>query len=83
LVRCSAGGAAVAGELYEVESRLLPLLDTVEGAPELYRLEPIDIEGEVGPVYAYLYARETAGARQIVTGRWVNNPSRDPAPPHV
>src|SRR5262249_34091377 len=44
LVVAEKDGRAVHGELYEVERRLIPRLDRIEGAPELYRLEPVEVE---------------------------------------
>jgi gamma-glutamylaminecyclotransferase len=70
LVRAAQDGQAVHGELYEVDRRLIPRLDAVEGAPELYGLEPIAVEGEAGPVYAYLYRQSVATARPCAAGRW-------------
>jgi gamma-glutamylcyclotransferase (GGCT)/AIG2-like uncharacterized protein YtfP len=64
------GGRPIPGELYEVERALIPRLDQIEGAPELYRLEPVVLEGETAPGYAYLYRGSTEGARTIE--RWVN-----------
>ena len=60
MVRLGAGGAAVSGELYEVASELVPALDREEGAPTLFRLEPVEIEGG-GTAFAYLYQGPVAG----------------------
>jgi molybdenum cofactor cytidylyltransferase len=74
LVAAAAGGQAIYGELYEVERGLIPGLDAIEGAPALYRLEPVEIEGEAGPVFAYTYQRPVAGLALCTAGRWVNGP---------
>ncbi len=65
-------GSAVAGELYEVETGLIALLDRVEGAPELYRLLPIELEGRNETVHAYVYQRDTAGHPRLAEGRWTS-----------
>jgi gamma-glutamylcyclotransferase (GGCT)/AIG2-like uncharacterized protein YtfP len=72
LVRCEQGGMIVHGELYDVDVSLLPLLDQLEGAPDLFRLEPVAVEELDGPVYAYFYQRETRGFALYVGGRWHN-----------
>jgi molybdenum cofactor cytidylyltransferase len=73
LVVAETGGRAIHGELYEVEQRLIPQLDGMEGAPELYRLEPVQIEGESGPVFSYLYKRPTEGRALREDDRWHNS----------
>jgi gamma-glutamylaminecyclotransferase len=72
LVRRETGGRAVYGELYEVAVGLLPRLDTEEGAPTLYRREPVEIDGRDGPTVSYFYQRPTAGRPVCQGGRWVN-----------
>jgi gamma-glutamylcyclotransferase (GGCT)/AIG2-like uncharacterized protein YtfP len=66
----AAQGQAVHGELYEVEARLLPALDAEEGAPGLFRLGPVEVEGWAAPVYAYFYQRPAAGLARCEGGRW-------------
>jgi gamma-glutamylcyclotransferase (GGCT)/AIG2-like uncharacterized protein YtfP len=76
-----AGGQAIHGELYEVEAALIPLLDRVEGAPELYRLGPVALEGCDRPVYAYFYQQSTLGYSPCEGNRWENvRRRRDPRP---
>src|SRR5581483_9078394 len=70
LVRAGRDGRAVHGELYEVERGLIPRLDEMEGAPTEYRLEAVEVEGEGGPVFAYLYQLPTAALKLIEGGRW-------------
>ena len=41
--------------MYEVEAALLPALDDIEGAPALFRLGPIELIDQPGPVFAYFY----------------------------
>jgi gamma-glutamylcyclotransferase (GGCT)/AIG2-like uncharacterized protein YtfP len=69
LVHRDQGGQAIEGELYEVETSLIPRLDRIEGAPELYRLEPIDLE-DAGPAYAYFYQSPIQGREECAGGRW-------------
>jgi gamma-glutamylaminecyclotransferase len=71
MVRRYADGQAVYGELYEVAVRLIPLLDKAEGAPTLYRLEPIELEGWDGPASAYLYQQSVKGKPVCPDNRWV------------
>jgi gamma-glutamylcyclotransferase (GGCT)/AIG2-like uncharacterized protein YtfP len=65
-------GRAVAGEVYEVAAALRPRLDAVEGAPELFRLGPVALEGVDGVVYAYFYQSGAAGVPLYAGERWVN-----------
>jgi gamma-glutamylcyclotransferase (GGCT)/AIG2-like uncharacterized protein YtfP len=76
LVASPEGGQAVHGELYEVEAALIPLLDRVEGAPALYRLGPVALEGGDGSAYAYFYRQSTEGYSPCADGRWENVPRR-------
>jgi gamma-glutamylcyclotransferase (GGCT)/AIG2-like uncharacterized protein YtfP len=62
LVRADIDGRAIPGELYEIDRRLIRELDELEGAPDLYRLESVEIEGVEEPAYAYFYQRPV-GAR--------------------
>jgi gamma-glutamylcyclotransferase (GGCT)/AIG2-like uncharacterized protein YtfP len=64
------GGQVIHGELYEVEAALIPRLDRIEGAPELYRLGQVALEGCDRPVYAYFYQQSTEGHSPCADGRW-------------
>ncbi len=79
LVPCAAGGRAVCGELYEVEGRLLPELDALEGSPDWFRLGPVAVVGRAGPVYAYFYQPAPDGLPTYAAERW-DNDRRGPAP---
>jgi molybdenum cofactor cytidylyltransferase len=72
LVVAEGVGRAIHGELYEVERRLIPHLDAVEGAPALYRLEPVDIEAEAAPVCGYIYRQSIDGKPLCAEGKWRN-----------
>jgi molybdenum cofactor cytidylyltransferase len=72
LVASDGEGQAIYGEMYEVERRLIPALDAIEGAPVLYRLEPVQIDGEAAPVQAYIYRRSIEGLPRFADGRWRN-----------
>src|SRR5947209_4255302 len=61
LVRHDSEGRCIRGELYEIEAGLLSELDDIEGAPVLFRLEPVSLEGCPGPVYAYFYQPPSGG----------------------
>src|SRR4051794_39867785 len=54
-----AGDGVVRGEVYEVDMGLIPRLDAVEGAPDLFRREPVALEQ--GPAWAYLFAPGVEG----------------------
>ncbi|NBO92570.1 MAG: gamma-glutamylcyclotransferase [Planctomycetia bacterium] len=66
------GDGVVHGELYEVDQRSIPHLDAVEGAPNLFRLEEIEITG--GPAWAYLFVPEVDDRLRILNGIWRNTP---------
>jgi gamma-glutamylaminecyclotransferase len=72
LVRREPDGRAVWGELYEVAAGLVARLDRIEGAPNLFRLEPVLIEGHDGPVLAYFCRQETQGVSPCPGDRWQN-----------
>ena len=58
------GGRCIEGELWEIDSSCLAILDEVEGVPQnLYRREPISLQfpAEAGEVVAYFYQRSTDG----------------------
>jgi len=75
LVKEESGGRSIQGELWEVDKKLLPRLDSIEGVPFLYRMETVGIEGEDQPVYAYFYNRRTNQTPIYEAARWDN--SRD------
>jgi gamma-glutamylcyclotransferase (GGCT)/AIG2-like uncharacterized protein YtfP len=66
------GAAPVHGELLTVAASLRDYLDQLEGAPDLYRLEEVALEGVAGPAYSYLYQLDPRGAAPIESGRWDN-----------
>lgn len=70
LVQCANDGRSIHGELYEVATTLIERLDHIEGAPSLFRLEPVHIEDHPGDVFAYFYQESTAGFTLCVEGRW-------------
>jgi gamma-glutamylcyclotransferase (GGCT)/AIG2-like uncharacterized protein YtfP len=78
LVACPADGQAVQGELYRVEPALRARLDAVEGAPFLFDLGPVEVEGEAAPVYAYCYQHRADGRPRLASGRWDNGRACDP-----
>ena len=78
LVSCAAGGRAVCGELYEVESGRLPELDALEGSPDWFRLGPVAVVGRAGRVYAYFYQPAPYGLPTYAAERWDND--RGPVP---
>ncbi|HEY7427856.1 MAG TPA: gamma-glutamylcyclotransferase family protein [Gemmataceae bacterium] len=76
LVRRDEGGRAVFGELYEVAASLIERLDCIEGAPSLFRLEPVLIDGFAGDVFTYIYQRDTRGCPLCAKDRWTNERGR-------
>jgi gamma-glutamylcyclotransferase (GGCT)/AIG2-like uncharacterized protein YtfP len=73
LIRCDAGGREIQGELFEVVAPLVPLLDEVEGAPLVFRREPVVVNGSSGTVFAYFYQLDTAGQPRYRGHRWHNS----------
>ncbi len=70
LVHRTVEGQTIHGELYEVEASLIERLDRIEGAPSLFRLEPILVDGYSGEVFAYFYQQSTEGYLLCMDGRW-------------
>jgi gamma-glutamylcyclotransferase (GGCT)/AIG2-like uncharacterized protein YtfP len=70
LVASPATGRVVRGELYEVDCSLLDWLDRVEGAPQLFALEPVELEGVAGPVWTYFLQLDPADWPVIEAGAW-------------
>jgi gamma-glutamylcyclotransferase (GGCT)/AIG2-like uncharacterized protein YtfP len=62
----------VCGELYEVDRSLLCWLDAVEGAPGLFALGPVELEGNRGPATAYFYRMPTEDRTPVAGGEWDN-----------
>jgi gamma-glutamylcyclotransferase (GGCT)/AIG2-like uncharacterized protein YtfP len=56
-------GKEIEGELWRVKDSLIPVLDRIEGAPWLYKLNNVrtDVEGEVK---TYLYQQDTSRLRE-------------------
>jgi gamma-glutamylaminecyclotransferase len=65
-------GQEVVGEVYEVDGALLPWLDTVEGAPEWFKLEPIQLRGYSEEVWSYFYQGDAGERPMIPSGHWTN-----------
>ena len=76
LVHSASNGDAIHGELYEIDDGLIPLLDRIEGAPSLYRLEPVWISDHPGEVFAYFYQGRIEGLSLCEDNRWRNKRSR-------
>jgi gamma-glutamylcyclotransferase (GGCT)/AIG2-like uncharacterized protein YtfP len=72
LVARGEGGTAVEGELYELDRSLVSWLDAQEGAPEWFALEPVEVAGQEGVVWAYFYQGDAEGKPAISSGRWEN-----------
>lgn len=70
LVRVENDGRAVEGELYEVHTPLKEMLDRIEGSPNLFRLEEVEIDGEEGPVYCYFFKVRLDDVEVIESNRW-------------
>ncbi len=76
LIHRNEDGRGVAGELYEVPAALLPRLDAVEGAPELFRLGRVQLEGVDGEVYSYFYQPSPVGVPLYTGERWAKHQPR-------
>jgi gamma-glutamylaminecyclotransferase len=72
MVASARDGMAVHGELYEVARSRIPTLDELEEAPTQFRLEPVEVEGAAGPVYAYFYQQDPRDLALCEGGRWRN-----------
>ena len=72
LVHRAEDGRAIHGELYEIAANLIERLDRIEGAPSLYRLEPVLIDGHPGEVFSYFYQQGTEGFSLCPQDRWTN-----------
>jgi gamma-glutamylcyclotransferase (GGCT)/AIG2-like uncharacterized protein YtfP len=70
LVSVPSGGVAVEGEVYQIADEIIPLLDQIEGAPELYQLGRVFLEGIEEPVYAYFYRRHPLNVARYPASRW-------------
>ena len=70
LVRATANGRAIHGELYEIDDGLIARLDRIEGAPSLFRLEPIPIENYPGRAFAYFYQGGIDGFSRCAEDCW-------------
>jgi gamma-glutamylcyclotransferase (GGCT)/AIG2-like uncharacterized protein YtfP len=72
LVHCTSDGRSIRGEMYRVATSLLGVLDEIEDAPHLFRLEAIEIEGIDEPVFAYLFQGATQGRPVCAEDSWTN-----------
>jgi gamma-glutamylcyclotransferase (GGCT)/AIG2-like uncharacterized protein YtfP len=74
LVRVEQDGRQISGELWEIHNSRMAMLDQIEGAPTLYRMEAVEIEGESRQVYSYFFKlRANAGNAPVLEdNRWVN-----------
>ncbi len=74
LVRVENDGRQIAGELWEINNSKIQMLDKIEGAPTLYRMETVDIEGESRRVYSYFFKlRAKSGAAPVIENNcWEN-----------
>jgi gamma-glutamylcyclotransferase (GGCT)/AIG2-like uncharacterized protein YtfP len=75
LVHSESDGRAIHGELYEIDDGLIVRLDRIEGAPSLFRLEPILIESYSDSVLAYFYQGDIDGFSLCREDRWKNKRS--------
>lgn len=76
LVRVETDGKAIKGELWEIDDSRKNLLDQIEGAPNMYRLEAVNIEGEEQPVQSYFYRLRSKNTPLYEACSWDNNRSR-------
>jgi len=56
-------GRAIQGELWLVDDETLRRLDILEGTPILYTLLPVELEGQTGPAWTYIYQQDVRGLR--------------------
>jgi gamma-glutamylcyclotransferase (GGCT)/AIG2-like uncharacterized protein YtfP len=72
LIHRARNGRAIRGELYEVAVRMIETLDEMEGAPRLFRLERVHLEGHASDVLAYFYQQDADGCSLSAEDRWRN-----------
>jgi gamma-glutamylaminecyclotransferase len=72
LVGCREGGDVVHGELYEVDCALVDWLDAMEGSPDWFKLDPVELAHHDGVVWAYFFQGEVGEKPRIVSGWWEN-----------
>jgi len=63
LVEDFQAGVAVRGELWRIDTLILPRLDELEGAPRLFSRRAIAIEDFPGQVHAYFYNGDVSAYR--------------------
>lgn len=73
LVRIKNNGKKIQGELYEVNKLLIKTLDKIEVAPDLFRLEPVEIINESRPTFAYFFKHKLDKIIIYDETRWKNN----------
>jgi gamma-glutamylcyclotransferase (GGCT)/AIG2-like uncharacterized protein YtfP len=73
LIHCAEKGRAIHGELYEVVDSLRKQLDALEGAPHLFRLEPVLLQRPEGEVEAYFFQPDSTGLSLYGDDRWRNS----------
>lgn len=66
------GDGVVHGELYDVDESRVSYLDAVEGTPDLFRREEVELEE--GRAWAYLFAPPVGRRPRLEEGRWRNGP---------
>jgi gamma-glutamylcyclotransferase (GGCT)/AIG2-like uncharacterized protein YtfP len=67
------GSGEVVGEVYEIHESLLEKLDWVEGVPDLFCRELIEVtleNGQTISAYAYIYNRKIDNKLLIPSGDW-------------
>jgi gamma-glutamylaminecyclotransferase len=74
LVASPQDGDVIHGEVYEVDCALVGWLDAMEGSPDWFKLEPVELVGLEGVVWAYFYQGEVGERPRISSGRWENAP---------
>lgn len=72
LVRVDEAGKKIKGELWEINKARITLLDSIEGAPTLYRMEAVHIDGEEQQVYSYFFKLRSAKTPIYEHQRWDN-----------
>jgi gamma-glutamylaminecyclotransferase len=70
-----AGSGPVYGELVAVPASLRDRLDRIEGAPRVYCMEEISLEGIAQQVYSYFFQGNVVGFPMVENGRWDNRRS--------
>jgi len=65
------GNTKVIGEVYEINSKTLSILDRVEGHPDFYVRTLISLDDDTS-VFSYLLPEVPSGVEKVISGDWLD-----------